>query len=148
MTGLERLEFLRENALSVRRIGVHEPRAEWFEAVPDPTLKILTGVVEVGQDLRVSDLVLKLLYLDTKVFVQKQEIECRIVALPSFMKHVRTLETHGLIRTTKTGRVRTCVLNRERFGILDDWLAEQRRIWEERTDRLEQFVTDQEDSTP
>ncbi|WP_298331089.1 metalloregulator ArsR/SmtB family transcription factor [Haloactinopolyspora sp.] len=70
------------------------------------------------------------------------------MALPSFMKHVRTLETHGLIRTTKTGRVRTCVLNRERFGILDDWLAEQRRIWEERTDRLEQFVTDQEDSTP
>lgn len=70
------------------------------------------------------------------------------MALPSFMKHVRTLETHGLIRTTKTGRVRTCVLNRERFGILDDWLAEQRRIWEERTDRLEQFVTDPKDSTP
>jgi DNA-binding transcriptional ArsR family regulator len=63
------------------------------------------------------------------------------ITLPSFMKHVRTLETNGLIRTTKAGRVRTCMLNRERLALLDDWLAEQRRIWEERTDRLEHFVT-------
>ena len=64
------------------------------------------------------------------------------MTLPSFMKHVRTLETNGLIRTTKSGRVRTCVLDRERLALVDDWLAEQRRIWEERTDRLERFVTD------
>src|SRR5918996_2636134 len=64
------------------------------------------------------------------------------ITLPSFMKHVRTLESNGLIRTVKTGRVRTCVLNRERLELVDDWLAEQRRIWEERTDRLERLVTD------
>ncbi|MEU9845238.1 helix-turn-helix domain-containing protein [Actinomadura sp. NPDC048032] len=64
------------------------------------------------------------------------------MTLPSFMKHVRTLESNGLIRTLKSGRVRTCVLNRERLDLVDDWLAEQRRIWEGRTDRLEQFVTD------
>jgi DNA-binding transcriptional ArsR family regulator len=64
------------------------------------------------------------------------------MALPSFMKHVRTLEGTGLIRTVKSGRVRTCMLNRERLTLVDDWLAEQRRIWQERTDRLEQFVTD------
>jgi DNA-binding transcriptional ArsR family regulator len=64
------------------------------------------------------------------------------ISLPSFMKHVRMLEGNGLIRTVKSGRVRTCVLNRERLVLVDDWLAEQRRIWEERTDRLERFVTD------
>lgn len=64
------------------------------------------------------------------------------MALPSFMKHVRMLEENDLIRTVKSGRVRTCTLNRERLSLVDDWLAEQRRIWEERTDRLEQFVTD------
>jgi len=64
------------------------------------------------------------------------------MTLPSFMKHVRTLESNGLIRTTKSGRVRTCVLNRDRLAVVDDWLAEQRRIWEQRTDRLERFVTD------
>ena len=40
------------------------------------------------------------------------------MTLPSFMKHVRTLETHGLIRTTKSGRVRTCELDRARQLIL------------------------------
>ena len=64
------------------------------------------------------------------------------MTLPSFMKHVRMLESAGLIRTAKAGRVRTCVLNRECLALIDDWLAEQRRIWEERTDRLERFVTD------
>jgi DNA-binding transcriptional ArsR family regulator len=64
------------------------------------------------------------------------------MTLPSFMKHVRMLESTGLIRTAKSGRVRTCVLNRERLALVDDWLAQQRRIWEERTDRLEHLVTD------
>ncbi|MEV6636163.1 metalloregulator ArsR/SmtB family transcription factor [Actinoplanes sp. NPDC051470] len=62
------------------------------------------------------------------------------MTLPSFMKHVRTLEINGLIKTTKTGRVRTCVLNRPRLALVDDWLAEQRRLWTERTDRLERFL--------
>lgn len=64
------------------------------------------------------------------------------ITLPSFMKHVRTLESSGLVRTSKLGRVRTCTLDRERLALIDDWLADQRRLWEGRTDRLEQFVTD------
>lgn len=64
------------------------------------------------------------------------------MTLPSFLKHVRMLESNGLIRTAKSGRVRTCELNRERFAVVEGWLAAQRRLWEERTDRLEQFVTD------
>lgn len=70
------------------------------------------------------------------------------MALPSFLKHVRTLEGHGLISTAKAGRVRTCTLNRERLALVDDWLADQRRVWQERTDRLEQFVTDTAQEQP
>lgn len=62
------------------------------------------------------------------------------ITLPSFMKHVRTLESSGLIRTMKSGRVRTCTLNKERLALVNDWLAEQRLIWEDRTDRLEQTL--------
>jgi DNA-binding transcriptional ArsR family regulator len=62
------------------------------------------------------------------------------MTLPSFMKHVRTLESSGLIRTSKSGRVRTCTLNRDRLQLLDGWLAEQRAVWESRTDRLELLV--------
>ena len=64
------------------------------------------------------------------------------MTLPSFMKHVRTLERCGLIRTAKSGRVRTSTLNRKRLQVVDSWLAEQRAAWEARTDRLEQVVTD------
>jgi DNA-binding transcriptional ArsR family regulator len=64
------------------------------------------------------------------------------MTLPSFLKHVRMLESSGLIRTAKSGRVRTCVLNRERLALVDNWLAEQRGIWQDRTDRLENLVTE------
>lgn len=62
------------------------------------------------------------------------------MALPSFLKHVRALEDSGLIRTTKRGRVRTCTLRRERLADIDDWLTEQRRVWQGRTDRLADLV--------
>jgi DNA-binding transcriptional ArsR family regulator len=62
------------------------------------------------------------------------------MTLPSFMKHVRLLELNELIRTEKSGRVRTCELNQERLALVEDWLAEQRHIWMDRTDRLEHFV--------
>jgi DNA-binding transcriptional ArsR family regulator len=68
------------------------------------------------------------------------------MTLPSFMKHVRTLEAAGLIRTAKSGRVRTCVLNRERLALVEDWLAEQHTLWQQRTDRLERFVTDPQEN--
>jgi len=63
------------------------------------------------------------------------------MALPSFMKHIHVLEGAGLIRTRKAGRVRTCTIDRTRLAAVDGWLDEQRAIWEGRTDRLEQFVT-------
>ena len=63
------------------------------------------------------------------------------MALPSFMKHIRYLERAGWIRTRKTGRVRTCTIERKSFDVIENWLTEQRSIWEGRTDRLEHFVT-------
>jgi DNA-binding transcriptional ArsR family regulator len=69
------------------------------------------------------------------------------MTLPSFMKHLRVLESSGLIHTAKAGRVRTCTLDRERLAVVDGWLAEQRAIWDGRTDRLEQFVTNPQEPT-
>lgn len=66
------------------------------------------------------------------------------MALPSFMKHIRLLEGSGLISTRKQGRVRTCVIEKTRFAVVGSWLDEQRALWEARTDRLEQFVTNQQ----
>jgi DNA-binding transcriptional ArsR family regulator len=67
------------------------------------------------------------------------------MALPSFMKHIRVLEGGGLIRTRKAGRVRTCALEQRTLAVAEAWLAEQRALWEGRTDRLERFVLDAQD---
>jgi DNA-binding transcriptional ArsR family regulator len=63
------------------------------------------------------------------------------MALPSFMKHIRSLEESGCIRTRKHGRVRMCTLEKKAFTVVESWLADQRALWEGRTDRLEAFVT-------
>jgi DNA-binding transcriptional ArsR family regulator len=70
------------------------------------------------------------------------------MALPSFMKHIRLLEESGWIRTRKEGRVRTCVIEKKPFAAVESWLTKQRAIWEDRTDRLEQFVTTQAKAKP
>lgn len=63
------------------------------------------------------------------------------MALPSFMKHIRLLEDSGWIRTRKEGRVRTCAIEKKAFTAANGWLSAQRALWDERTDRLEQFVS-------
>ncbi|MDZ5696707.1 metalloregulator ArsR/SmtB family transcription factor [Chelativorans sp. M5D2P16] len=62
------------------------------------------------------------------------------MGLPSFMKHIRFLENSGMIRTTKVGRTRSCVIDGPGLSNAERWLAEQRAIWEARADRLEAFV--------
>lgn len=62
------------------------------------------------------------------------------MGLPSFMKHIRLLESSGMIRTGKTGRTRTCAIDGPGLSSAERWLAEQRTIWEARAERLEAFV--------
>jgi DNA-binding transcriptional ArsR family regulator len=62
------------------------------------------------------------------------------MALPSFMKHIHLLERSGWIRTHKSGRIRTCTFQPSQLPVVNDWLAQQKTLWEARTDRLERFL--------
>ena len=62
------------------------------------------------------------------------------MALPSFLKHLRVLERCGLIRSRKEGRTRTCELMPAGLSQAEHWLAEQRAVWEARSDRMVAFV--------
>ncbi len=66
------------------------------------------------------------------------------IGLPSFLKHIRCLEDSGMIRTTKSGRTRTCTIDSSGLAQAEHWLTEQRAIWEARTDRLEEFVLEEQ----
>lgn len=63
------------------------------------------------------------------------------MALPSFLGHVRRLEAAGLVTTAKTGRVRTVTLVPGAFTPVRSWLDGQRALWEDRLDRLDDYVT-------
>jgi len=62
------------------------------------------------------------------------------MALPSFVQHLAILESSGLVRSKKTGRVRTYTLVPKRMKLAEDWLSRQRTIWERRLDRLDQYL--------
>ncbi|RKE39533.1 ArsR family transcriptional regulator [Paraburkholderia sp. BL23I1N1] len=62
------------------------------------------------------------------------------MALPSFMKHVNVLERSGLILTRKVGRTRTCELLPEKLSQAEQWIGQQRALWEARSDRTVEFV--------
>jgi DNA-binding transcriptional ArsR family regulator len=56
------------------------------------------------------------------------------------MKHIAVLEESDLISSRKIGRVRTCALTPRKLARAERWLAEQRILWEDRTDRLANFA--------
>ena len=62
------------------------------------------------------------------------------MALPSFIEHLKVLEVCGLVRSQKTGRVRTYQLAPEPLKLAENWLAEQRTLWERRLDQFDAYV--------
>jgi DNA-binding transcriptional ArsR family regulator len=69
------------------------------------------------------------------------------MALHSFMQHLRVLESSGLVRSTKTGRVRTYQLVPKRLQVAEHWLAARRDVWERRMDRFERYANSMEDES-
>jgi len=64
------------------------------------------------------------------------------MALPSLMGHLRKLESCGLIRTQKTGRVRMCRIEPARLSEAETWLSGLRQDWEGRLNRLDTYLTE------
>jgi DNA-binding transcriptional ArsR family regulator len=62
------------------------------------------------------------------------------ITLPSLSKHLDILEASGLVRSTKTGRVRTYRLVPGTLSVAEHWLGKQRRLWEQRLDQLDMHL--------
>lgn len=69
------------------------------------------------------------------------------IALPTFMRHLKVLEDCGLVRSAKKGRVRTCTIEPAPMMELQGWLEWQRRVWDNRIDRLSALADDINRST-
>ena len=93
-----------------------------FAALADPTRRAIVGVLRRGP-ASVSTLAAPF-----------------AMALPSFMKHLAVLERCGVVRSTKSGRVRTCELRPQALSRAEQWIASQRAAWESRSDRMAAFT--------
>ena len=93
-----------------------------FAALSDPTRR---GILErlARADASISDLA-----------------DAFAMTLTGIKKHVRILESAGLVNTRKVGRVRHCTLGSRRLDLEAAWMARHHQMLEARLDRLGAFL--------
>jgi DNA-binding transcriptional ArsR family regulator len=62
------------------------------------------------------------------------------ITLAAVVQHVQVLEASGLVRTHKTGRSRTCMLNPGGLTQVEQWISSRRRTVARRLDRLAEIL--------
>jgi DNA-binding transcriptional ArsR family regulator len=62
------------------------------------------------------------------------------MSLPAVSKHLKVLERAGLITRSREAQFRPCRIEPKALRPVDDWLDTYRRLWEERLDRLDDYL--------
>ncbi len=64
------------------------------------------------------------------------------ITLPGISKHLKVLERAGLIARGRDAQWRPCRLEAKPLQEVADWVEQYRRLWEERLDRLEDYLNE------
>jgi DNA-binding transcriptional ArsR family regulator len=67
------------------------------------------------------------------------------MSLPAVVQHLQVLEETGLVTSEKVGRVRTCRIEPAAMQPVEKWIGDRRRTWEQRLDRLGEYLAEQSD---
>src|SRR5690242_7283038 len=62
------------------------------------------------------------------------------MSMPAVSKHLRVLERAGLIEQRRDAQRRQCRLEAGPLKEVAEWTERYRRLWEERLDRLDEYV--------
>lgn len=62
------------------------------------------------------------------------------MSLPAVSKHLKVLETAGLITRGREAQWRPCRLDTAPLEEIDHWMRQYRRLWEQRFDRLDTYL--------
>lgn len=95
-----------------------------FSALADPTRRAMIARLSKG-DANVSDL--------AKPFLKQ-------MSLPAITKHLKVLESAGLITKTREAQWRPCKLNGAPLKDVSNWMEKYRTFWEESFDRLDEYL--------
>jgi DNA-binding transcriptional ArsR family regulator len=68
------------------------------------------------------------------------------MSLPAVMQHLQVLESSGLVKSEKTGRVRMCRMEPKSLAAAEGWFTKRRATWERRFDRLGDLLAEEDDA--
>jgi DNA-binding transcriptional ArsR family regulator len=68
------------------------------------------------------------------------------ITLTAVAQHLQILEECDLVRTEKSGRVRTCRIEAKGFSLLEQWIKNHRSHWELSLDRLGDMLAEEDES--
>lgn len=68
------------------------------------------------------------------------------ITLAAVVQHLQVLEESGLVHTEKTGRVRTCSIEPAGLTVAERWIGDRRSSWEQRFDRLGDFLAEADET--
>lgn len=103
---------------------MHDNLSQTFAALADPTRRAMLARLSMGE-ANVSDL--------AKPFLKD-------MSLPAVTKHLKVLESAGLITKTREAQWRPCKLNAAALKDVSDWMEQYRVFWEESFDRLDAYL--------
>jgi len=101
-----------------------------FAALADPTRRAILARLSTGQ-ASVTELAAPF-----------------AMSLPAVSKHLKVLERAGLVARARRAQWRPAELQAEPLHEVADWLADYRRFWEERLDRLDEYLRAIEGTEP
>src|SRR5579864_9281677 len=97
-----------------------------FQALADPTRRAIVAALSRGQAS-----VIELAHPHR-------------MSLPAVMKHLRVLQTAGLVSHRKKGRLRHCRLAAEPLKQAEAWLSRYRVFWEQQFQSLDRYLSQQQ----
>jgi len=62
------------------------------------------------------------------------------MSLPAVTKHLKVLQRAGLITQGRQAQWRPCKLEAKPLRDVSDWVEQYRQFWEQRLDRLEEYL--------
>ncbi|AFZ67698.1 ArsR/SmtB family transcription factor [Deinococcus peraridilitoris] len=75
------------------------------------------------------------------------EIAARLqMRQPQASKHLRVLSDAGVVKVEAVANRRICTLRPEPFQELDQWLNTYRQLWDDRFDRLDEYLQELQQS--
>lgn len=101
---------------------ISDPLSATFAALADPTRRAILARLTLGE---------------ATVMELAKPFE---ISLPSVSRHLKVLETTGLVSKSRSAQWRRCRLEVAQLMAADDWLAPYREFFDTRFDRLEEHL--------